>query len=170
MTPASSTAAPLNVITVGGDGKFAFSAAHAGLHDGEFEPLHGHSFTATLRLHGEPDKTGMVCDFSAAKNALAAVIAPLKRRTLMPANPPGGSCDRDGNQIVIECGTKRYCLPAEDVVLLPVPNTTTEQIASWLLAGLVPLLSTPGLRLAELTLAEAPDTSATVAAHLRVLA
>ena len=33
---------PLTVITVGGDGKFAFSAAHAGLHDGEFEPLHGH--------------------------------------------------------------------------------------------------------------------------------
>jgi 6-pyruvoyl-tetrahydropterin synthase len=169
MTAAGGRAAPLTVITIGGDGKFAFSAAHAGLHDGEFEPLHGHSFTVTLRLHGEPDETGMVCDFTDAKNALAAVIAPLKRRTLMPASPPGGRCDHDGNQVVIECGTKRYGLPAGDVVLLPVPNTTTEHIAAWLLAGLVPLLGAPGLRLAELTLAEAPDTSATVAARLVVL-
>jgi 6-pyruvoyl-tetrahydropterin synthase len=75
------------MIAVGGDGTFAFSAAHAGLHDGQFEPLHGHSFTVTLRLHGEPDLTGMVCDFGAVKAALAAVITPLRRRTLMPARP-----------------------------------------------------------------------------------
>jgi 6-pyruvoyl-tetrahydropterin synthase len=157
---------PLTVITIGGDGKFAFSAAHAGLHGGQFEPLHGHSFTVTLRLHGEPDETGMVCDFTDAKNALAAVIAPLKRRVLMPAAPPGGRCDRDGGQVVIECGAKLYSLPAGDVVLLPVPNTTTEQIAAWLLAELVSALAAPGLRLAELVLAEAPDTSATVTARL----
>ena len=120
------------MITIGGGGTFAFSAAHAGLHDGQFEPLHGHSFTVTLRLHGEPDEAGMVCDFTGAKNALAAAIAPLKRRTLMPAAPPGGRCEREGGQVVIECGDQRYSLPAGDVVLLPVPNTTTEQIAAWL--------------------------------------
>lgn len=157
---------PLTVITVGGDGKFAFSAAHAGLHDGEFEPLHGHSFTVTLRLHGEQDEAGMVCDFTDAKNALAAVIAPLKRRTLMPAKLAGGRCDRDGGQVIIGCGAKLYSLPASDVVLLPVTNTTTEQIAAWLLTELTPALTAPGLRLAELVLAEAPDTSATVATRL----
>lgn len=157
---------PLTVITVGGDGKFAFSAAHAGLHDGEFEPLHGHSFTVTLRLHGEPDEAGMVCDFTDAKNALAAVIAPLKRRTLMPASLADGPCDRDGGQVVIACGAKLYSLPASDVVLLPVTNTTTEQIAAWLLAELAPALTAPGLRLAELVLAEALDTSATVTTRL----
>jgi 6-pyruvoyltetrahydropterin/6-carboxytetrahydropterin synthase len=154
------------VIAIGGNGKFTFSAAHTGLHDGEFEPLHGHSFAVTLRLHGEPDETGMVCDFTKAKDDLAAVIAPLKRRTLMPVSPPGGSCEHDGTQVVITCGTKRYSLPASDVVLLPVPNTTTEQIAAWLLGKLVPLLDAPGLRRADLTVAEAPDTSATVSAHL----
>jgi 6-pyruvoyl-tetrahydropterin synthase len=166
MTAAGGTVAPLTVITIGGSGKFAFSAAHAGLHDGEFEPLHGHSFTVTLRLHGEPDETGMVCDFTEAKNALAGMIAPLKRRTLMPASPPGGRCDLEGSQVIIECGAKLYSLPAGDVVLLPVPNTTTEQIAAWLLTQLVPALDAPGLRLAELTLAEAADTSATVTVPL----
>ena len=156
----------LTMITVGGDGTFAFSAAHAGLHDGQFEPLHGHSFTVTLRLHGEPDEAGMVCDFTGAKKALAVAIAPLKRRTLMPAAPPGGRCEREGSQVVIECGDSFYSLPARDVVLLPVPNTTTEQLAAWLLARVMPALAAPGVRLAELVLAEAADTSATVLARL----
>ena len=155
---------PLTVITVGGDGKFAFSAAHAGLHDGEFEPLHGHSFTVTLRLHGEPDEAGMVCDFTDAKNALAAVIAPLKRRTLMPAKLPGGRCDRDGGQVVIGCGAKLYSLPAGDVVLLPVATRPPSRSP----AGCSPTdarPAAPGLRLAELILAEAPDTCVTVSAQ-----
>lgn len=156
---------PLTVITIGGGGQFAFCAAHAGLHGGQFEPLHGHSFTVTLRLHGEPDQAGMICDFTDAKKALAAVIAPLKRRTLMPAALAGGRCGREGNQVVIECGDKLYSLPARDVVLLPVPNTTTEQIAAWLLAQVMPALGAPGVRLAELVLAEAADTSATVSAR-----
>jgi 6-pyruvoyl-tetrahydropterin synthase len=150
------------IITIGGGGAFAFSAAHAGLHDGQFEPLHGHSFTVTLRLHGQAGPDGMVCDFSHAKTALAAAIAPLKRRTLFPASPPGGTCARRDGQVLIECGGKRYSLPDPDVVLLPVPNTTTEAIAGWLLAQLLPGLSLPGIHLAELVLAEAPDTSATV--------
>jgi 6-pyruvoyl-tetrahydropterin synthase len=154
------------MISIGGDGTFAFCAAHAGLHDGELEPLHGHTFTVTLRLHGDPGETGMVCDFTVVKNALAAAIAPLKRRVLMPAALPGGRCGREGRQVIIECGTRLYSLPAGDVVLLPVVNTTTEQIAAWLLAQVLPALGQPGLRRAELILAEAPDTSATVTASL----
>jgi 6-pyruvoyltetrahydropterin/6-carboxytetrahydropterin synthase len=154
------------MITIGGNGTFAFSAAHAGLHDGELEPLHGHTFTVTLRLHGDPDEAGMVCDFTAAKNALTTAIAPLKRRTLMPAAPSGGRCAHEGRQVVIECGTRLYSLPADDVVLLPVANTTTEQIAAWLLRQVLPALGQPGLRRAELILAEAPDTSATVTVDL----
>jgi 6-pyruvoyl-tetrahydropterin synthase len=156
---------PLTVITIGGGGPFAFSAAHAGLHGGQFEPLHGHSFTVTLRLHGDLDQAGMVCDFSMVKGALAAVIAPLRRRTLMPARPPGGRCGEQDGQVVIECGAKRYSLPAGDVVLLPVVNTTTEAIAGWLLDRLIPSIAVPGVHLAELVLAEAPDTAVVVSAQ-----
>ena len=60
-------------------------AAHTGIHDGAFEPLHGHSFTVTLCLHGDLDSAGMLVDFSIVKRELAAVIAPLRRRTLRPA-------------------------------------------------------------------------------------
>lgn len=159
--------APGTSITIGGDGTFAFSAAHAGLHDGEFEPLHGHSYAVTLRLHGRIDeKSGMLCDFTSVKKALAEAITPVKRRTLMPEGSPLCRCYSEGTQTVIECGSKLYSLPAEDVVLLPVVNTTTELLAAWLLDQVLFALDQPGVQRAELVLAEAPDTSATAAVDL----
>jgi 6-pyruvoyl-tetrahydropterin synthase len=152
-------------ISIGGTGAFEFSAAHAGLHGGEFEPLHGHTFTVTLHLHGTTGDTGMVTDFSAAKQALAGAISPLRRRTLMPAVFPGGRVTADGGQILVECGPKRYSFPAGDVLLLPVPNTTTEALAGYLLSQVLPHLDQDRVQLAELTLAEASDTSATVRAR-----
>lgn len=154
-------------ITIGGTGPFQFSAAHAGLHDGEFEPLHGHTFTVTLGLHGELDDSGMLADFRAVKEALIGAIGPLRRRTLMPTCPPGGHCRTEDGQMFIECGTKRYSLPAGDVTLLPMPNTTTESIAAHLLGQVLSQLRHgPVLLRAELTLAEAADTTATVSADL----
>ena len=153
--------ADLTRISIGGTGAFEFSAAHSGLHDGEFEPLHGHTFTVTLRLHGTTDDAGMITDFSTAKKALADAISPLRRRTLMPA----AWCTADGSQILVECSTKRYSFPAADVLPLPVLNTTTEELAGYLLGQVLPYLDGERVQLAELTLAEASDTSATVRAR-----
>ncbi|MFG2006192.1 6-pyruvoyl tetrahydropterin synthase family protein [Spirillospora sp. NPDC048911] len=159
----------VTTIEIGG-GPFVFSAAHAGLHNGQFEPLHGHTFSTTLRLTGELDETGMLTDFHLVKRALTEVLAPLRRRTLMPGNAPGVTCLIEDGQMFIECGTKRYSLPAEDVALLPLANTTTEAIATHVLDQLVPYLrDEPGLTGLELFLAEAPDTGARVAADIASL-
>jgi 6-pyruvoyl-tetrahydropterin synthase len=147
---------------------FQFSAAHSGLHDGQFEPLHGHTYTAGLRLHGQPGACEMLTDFTLVKKALREAIAPLRRRTLMPAQPPGGSCRTQDGQVLVECRGTRFSFPAAHVALLPVANTTTEAIAAWLLGQVLPhLADEPGLTCAELTLAEADDTSATITAQIR---
>lgn len=154
------------MIEIGG-GPFTFSAAHAGLHDDEFEPLHGHTFTLTLRLAGELDEAGMLTDFHRVKKTLAEVIAPLKRQTLMPGNAPGVTYRFEDGQVLIEGGTKRYSLPTIDVLLLPVVNTTTEAIAVHLAGQLLPYVrEESGVRGLELTLAEAADTAATVTIDL----
>lgn len=153
-------------IEIGG-GPFMFCAAHAGLHDGQLESLHGHTFTVTLRLHGSLDAAGMLTDFQPVKKALAQAIAPLRRRTLMPARLPSGTCQSAGGQVVIECGGKHYSLPAGDVALLPVANTTTEALATHLLSEVLPCVhGVPVIERAELILAEAPDTAATATAVL----
>ncbi|MGH3623099.1 MAG: 6-pyruvoyl trahydropterin synthase family protein [Sciscionella sp.] len=147
--------------TTVGDGEFGFSAAHTGLHDGECEPLHGHSFEVTLRLSGFPDLRGMLVDFSKVKAALRDAIAPLRRRTLMPAEAPEVRITQENNVVSIAAGRKCYVLPAEDVVLLSLANTTTEALAGYLLDLVLPHLHGTGLVSAELELAEARDTSAT---------
>lgn len=144
-----------------GRGEFGFSAAHAGLHDGEFEPLHGHTFQVTLRLSGEPDTDGMLIDFSEVKAALREAIAPLRRRTLMPGQAPEARITSEDNTLSITAGRKRYVLPAGDVAVLPLVNTATEAIAGYLLERVLPYLHGYGLTTVELELSEAPDTSAT---------
>lgn len=144
-----------------GRGEFGFSAAHAGLHDGEFEPLHGHTFQVTLRLLGIPGDDGMLLDFGEIKTALREAIAPLRRRTMMPGHAPEVLITRENGTLSVVAGRKRYVLPAEDVVVLPLTNTTTEAIAGYLLERALPYLHGYGLTSVELEVSEAPDTSAT---------
>lgn len=150
-------------VEIGGS-DFRFCAAHTGLHGGEFEPLHGHTYVPVLALNGMTDAAGMVLDFRTVKAALRDVIAPLRSRTLLADRAAGVSLERDGSSVRMHCGAKVYVLPAEDVVVLPVGNTTTEELAAYLLDQLVPRLLGAGVRQAELTLSESPGTSATVAA------
>lgn len=144
-----------------GRGEFGFSAAHTGLHDGEFEPLHGHTFQVALRLLGTPGDDGMLLDFGEIKAALREAIAPLRRRTMMPGRAPEVLITSENNALSIVAGRKRYVLPAEDVVVLPLVNTTTEAIAGYVLDRVLPYLHGYGLTTVELEISEAPDTSAT---------
>lgn len=60
-----------------------------------------------------------------------------------------------------------YVLPRADVVVLPMSNTTTEQIAAYLLAQVAPTARDAGVRHAVLKLAESPGTTVTVATTVR---
>jgi 6-pyruvoyl-tetrahydropterin synthase len=147
-----------------GDGEFSFCAADALTWPDTFEPLHGHTFMVEVELAGAVNATtGGLMDFGVIKRALREVIGPLRRRTLLAAHAPGVDLVQEGTSIRFGRGTKTYVLPAQDVVLLPVVNTTTEAIAEHLLAQLEPSLRRPGIAWARLRLAEAPDVAALVA-------
>jgi len=66
----------------------------------------------------------------------------------------------------IICGRKHYLLPAEDVTMLPLVNTTLEALAGYLLSQVLPQLQGAGLVAAELEISELPGTSATARADL----
>ena len=151
----------MNTTVEVGRGEFGFSAAHAGVHDGEFEPLHGHTYQVTLWLFGVPGDGGMLIDFGEIKTALREAIAPLRRRTMMPGRAPEVLITSENNTLSIVAGRKRYVLPVDDVVVLPMVNTTTEAIAGYLLERVLPYLHGYGLSTVQLEVSEAPDTSAT---------
>ncbi|MET9794759.1 6-pyruvoyl trahydropterin synthase family protein [Nocardiopsis alba] len=142
----------------------AFGAAHAGLHQGRFEALHGHTYTCRLNLVGVLDTEGVVTDFVPVRQALAEAVAPLQRRTLMPAHAPAPvRHHREQDTFVIEDGRRRFALPVQDVVLLPVVNTSTELLAQYLLDQVRPYLE--GVEHAELVLRESPTAQAHVEHH-----
>lgn len=146
--------------------EFGFYAAHIALYNGEVEPLHGHTFQVTLRVSGELDASGMVTEFSEIKPAVRDAVAPLRRRTLVPGHAPELQITPTDDSLSIICGRKRYLLPAEDVTVLPLVNTTLEALAGYLLSQALPQLQRAGLMAAELELSELPGTSATAHANL----
>lgn len=148
-------------------GDFRFSAAHTGLHDGRFETMHGHTYIPKLTLTGVPDASGMVIDFRVVRAALRKAIAPLRSRTLLAGAAGPATPVYDGKSVRFTDGTKTYVLPAADVVALPMSNTTTEQIAAYLLAQVAPAVVDSGVRLAVLELSESPGTTVTVTTTVR---
>ncbi|MGH3975782.1 MAG: 6-pyruvoyl trahydropterin synthase family protein [Pseudonocardiaceae bacterium] len=145
---------------------FGFYAAHIALYNGEVEPLHGHTFQISLRVSGEPDASGIVAEFSDIKPAMRDAVAPLRRRTLVPGQAPELQITSKNDSLSITAGRKLYVLPAEDVTVLPLVNTTLEALAGYLLGQVLPQLQRAELVAAELKISELPGTSATARANL----
>ncbi|MDT3398293.1 6-carboxytetrahydropterin synthase [Streptomyces sp. B1866] len=168
MTTVQPDARPLLRAKVGGVG-WDFNAAHTGLHDGVFEPLHGHTYQVELAAWGPADETGLVADFRVLKQHLREVITPLKRRTLIATRTAGVSVeDADQGQIQVNGGGACFTLPKAWVVLLPTSGTSTEALACYLVAQLARRISTacPGVERLELTLTESAECAATAEAVL----
>jgi 6-pyruvoyltetrahydropterin/6-carboxytetrahydropterin synthase len=146
--------------------EFGFYCAHIALYDGEVEPLHGHTFQVTLRVSGEPNASGMVTEFSEIKPVMRDAVAPLRRRTLVPGHAPELQIAPENGSLSITCGAKRYLLPAEDVTVLPLTNTTLEALAGYLLNQVLPQLHKTRLVAAELEVSEPPGTAAIARAQL----
>ncbi len=119
-----------------------FSAAHMTVFaDGSKERLHGHNFQLVLSLWVRSIATREMCDFGIIKRVVRELCAELNERTLVALNNPHlqvtvESNDGDtaaGRELVrLTHATGEYLLPRTDVVLLPLENATTEQLACWL--------------------------------------
>ena len=139
-----------------------FSAAHFSIHQGRSERLHGHNYRVSLRAHGPVGAEGTVVDFTALKTALRAVCAELDERMLVPTRSAAIRVDAAGDAVTLVEGSRVFVLPRDDVVLLPVVNTTCECLAAHLLATLRERLGATGYRL-ELRVEETPGQGAGVA-------
>lgn len=104
-----------------------------------------------------------VAEYSEIKAAMRDAVAPLRRRTLVPGQTPEL---RINDSLSITCGRKRYLLPAEDVTVRSLANTTFEALAGYLLSQVLPQLPRAGRLAAELELSELPSTSATARSDL----
>lgn len=107
-----------------------FSAAHFITFNGNIcESLHGHNYGVICQVLGELDENGYVVDFIALRDRLSEIIKTLDHRVLLPTKHPTIQVELQADEVIARFEKKRWIFPAEDCVLLPLPNTTAEWLA-----------------------------------------
>jgi 6-pyruvoyltetrahydropterin/6-carboxytetrahydropterin synthase len=114
-----------------------FTAAHFIAFRGFREPLHGHTYQAQVSVRGPVGADGYVVDFLVLKKIAEEECAQLHFRTLLPQASDCLTIEEQGTEVLVRCedGT-RFLFPRQDVCLLPVVHSSSEEIARYLLGRL----------------------------------
>ena len=141
-----------------------FAAAHfITFGDGGCESLHGHNYRVGVTLWGDLDSHSMVYDFIALKRDMQYLLDELDHRVLLPASNSDLDLVISAGQVEIRHEAQRWVFPESDAVVLPIPNTTADQIARYLggrLAEGMRLARADALDRIEVEVEEAPGQSA----------
>jgi 6-pyruvoyltetrahydropterin/6-carboxytetrahydropterin synthase len=114
---------------------FNFASAHFLIFaNGQREPLHGHNYQVSVALGGELDKAGVVLDFITFKPLVKRICDNLDHRTLIQAASPSIQVRERSEEIEVRYRKQKIILPREDVILLPLANTSTELLAEHIAA------------------------------------
>jgi 6-pyruvoyltetrahydropterin/6-carboxytetrahydropterin synthase len=114
-----------------------FSSAHFTLFPTAIERLHGHNYRLIVTLRARALREGLLLDFALVKQAARRLCAELDEHLLLPGTCTEMQIARDGAAVEVRCRGKRYVLPAEDCVVLPIPNVSCECLAEWVCTSLV---------------------------------
>lgn len=109
-----------------------FCAGHFITYKGDkCEALHGHNYRAAATLEGKLNQDGYVFDFITLKGILRTICDRLDHRMLLARDNPLLKITEDGSSVVVSYEQKKYMFPRDEVVLLPISNTTAEKLAEW---------------------------------------
>jgi 6-pyruvoyltetrahydropterin/6-carboxytetrahydropterin synthase len=109
---------------------FNFASAHFLIFaDGEREPLHGHNYQVSVTMEGELDRAGVVLDFISFKPLVKRICDGLDHRTLIQKASPAIQVRERSEEIEVRYRKQKIILPRQDVILLPLVNTSTELLA-----------------------------------------
>ncbi len=134
---------------------FDFSAGHFITFGGKCEKLHGHNYRVEVALSGENGPDRYVYNFSDLKPLVRAECKALDHRVLLALDNPLLSYSYSEDELEVRSGGRRYVFPLSEVTLLPIQNTTAEELAVYLLGRLkAGLLAQARPELAQLRLLE----------------
>jgi 6-pyruvoyltetrahydropterin/6-carboxytetrahydropterin synthase len=109
---------------------FNFASAHFLIFpDGQREPLHGHNYQVSVTMEGDLDRAGVVLDFITFKPMVKRICDALDHRTLIQTASPAIKVRRRTKEIEVRYKKQKIILPRQDVILLPLANTSTELLA-----------------------------------------
>lgn len=109
---------------------FVFSAAHFITFAGNIcERIHGHNYGVRVSVEGELDENQYVVDFIALRDAVLAVTNHWDHHVLLPSKHPMIHVTEEGNEVTARFEERRWVFPKEDCIILPLVNTTAEELA-----------------------------------------
>jgi 6-pyruvoyltetrahydropterin/6-carboxytetrahydropterin synthase len=114
---------------------FRFSAAHFLIFpDGSAERLHGHNYRVSVEVEAGLDEHGLVIDFQRIKPLVRALLEELDERLLLPGEHRELTVEGldDEPAVEVRYRERRYVVPADEVRVLPICNTSTENLAALL--------------------------------------
>jgi 6-pyruvoyltetrahydropterin/6-carboxytetrahydropterin synthase len=111
-----------------------FSAAHFLIFpDGSAERLHGHNYRVKVELEAELGQEGLVMDFRHIKPVVRELLEELDQRWILPGEHPIlRHARRDDGVVEIRYQERYYAAPEEDVLVLPINNTSVENLSAYL--------------------------------------
>ena len=125
-----------------------FSAAHFLIFDEKrAERLHGHNYQVSLELEyqGAGDN-GYFIDFSVIKKIVHDEVLKLDEYTLIPAkNPEMKVSEISQSTIQVLFRDRTYQFPKSEVLLMPLTNTSVEQLSQYLGQNLMTKLKPMGV-------------------------
>jgi 6-pyruvoyltetrahydropterin/6-carboxytetrahydropterin synthase len=113
-------------------GYLRFSSAHFITFGGKCERLHGHNYGVLVELEGALGEDKLVFDFTILKKLTRELCRRLNHRFLLPAHNPHLKVAEQEDGWEIRFGEKRYLFPREDVIVLPIDNSTAERLAEYI--------------------------------------
>lgn len=113
---------------------FKFSAAHFLIFpDGSAERLHGHNYRVGVEVEAALTRHGLVIDFKRVKPLVRALCDELDEHWLVPGEHPElRTAALPDGRVEVTYRDRRYAVPADDVIVLPVNNLSAENLATWL--------------------------------------
>jgi len=110
--------------------QFVFSAAHFITFAGDIcERIHGHNYAVRASVEGPLDQNRYVVDFIALRDAVLEQTLSLDHHVILPRDHAEIKVSSDEKETTATFRDRRWVFPNEDCVILPVINTTAEEIA-----------------------------------------
>jgi len=117
---------------------FVFSAAHFITFAGNIcERIHGHNYGVRVVVEGPLDENRYVVDFIALRDAVLAETGQWDHHVLLPSDHAAIKVTTEEREVVVRFEERRWVFPLEDCVILPVINTTAEELARVLAEKLI---------------------------------
>ena len=153
--------------------RYKFSCAHMTVFPGgRKERMHGHNYYISLTIELASIDFERMVDFGPLKEALADLCNEWKEHVLLATkNPYYELVSESSDEIEFRLCNRRYVLPREDVLLLPIDNLAVEPLSSLaceiLCSSMSTHLSGDAVQAIEVTIEENPGQGATTRRELQ---